>query len=174
MKNSAIKSILILALIIVSNFCIFPGMKAMSASSELADIASYPGIEIAGTGARWGGRIRLNSEDALYSENGKCIFRYDLGLMNTGNTPTGEFGYRIDLSGWKKEETHPGILSNEESITKGVIELKPGKQKLVLKLDNNDQINESDEINNVPFALHVEVKGKCNSENRETSIIATK
>lgn len=159
-----------MALLIISNLCITAG----AASNELPDLAGYPGIEIAGTRAQWGGKVKINAEDADYNQNGRCVFRYDLGLINQGNTPTGEFGYRINSGGLSKTQTHPGVQANEAISTVGQIELKPGKQKLVIKLDNEEQITESDETNNMPFALLVDVKGKCNSDNKAKSMIATK
>lgn len=159
-----------LTLLIIANLFL-----AISASSnELPDLAGYPGIEIAGKKAHWGERIKVDASDAAYSENGRCVFRYDLGLVNLGSTYTGEFGYRINSAGWSKTETHPGVDANEKTSVVGEIELKPGKQKVVIKLDNNDQIAESDELNNMPFALQIEVKGNCNADSRSKSIVATK
>ena len=170
MKKLTLQSIQILTLLIIANLSL-----AISASSnEIADLAGYPGIEIAGKKAQWGERIKINAHDAEYSENGKCVFRYDLGLVNLGNTSTGEFAYRINSSGWSKTETHPGVEANEETSAIGEIELKTGKQKLVVKLDNKDQVAESDELNNMPFALLIDVKGKCNSGNKSNSMLATK
>ena len=63
---------------------------------------------------------------------------------------------------------------NEKTSAIGDIELRSGKQKVVIKLDNNDQITESDELNNMPFALQIDVKGKCSSDNKSNSVIATK
>ncbi|MEM7008787.1 MAG: hypothetical protein AAF462_06580 [Thermodesulfobacteriota bacterium] len=170
MKNLNLKSVQIAALLIISNLCI----TAWAFSNELPDLAGYPGIQIAGKQANWGEKIKIHAQDADYSKDGKCVFRYDLGLVNVGSAPTGEFGYRINSSGWSTSQTHPGVKAYEQTFAIGEIELKPGKQKLVIKLDNNEQITESDEFNNIPFALQIDVKGKCNSENNSESIIATK
>lgn len=168
MKKLTLKSVQILTLLILANL----GLGISASSNELPDIAGYPGIEIAGNQAQWGGRIKIDASDAAYSKNGRCVFRYDLGLTNLGGTSTGEFGYRINSAGWSKTETHPGVDANEKTTAIGEIELKPGKQKVVIKLDNEDQIAESDELNNMPFALQIDVKGKCKSDNK--AMIATK
>ena len=47
-------------------------------------------------------------------------------------------------------------------------------RQLIVKLDNKDQIAESDELNNMPFALEIHVKGKCSSDNEANSVVATK
>lgn len=174
MKNLTLKSVHIIAVFIISNICLIQSITAWAGSYELPDIASSPGIEIAGTDAHWGGGLKIDAKDAEYNKNGKCVFRYGLDLINLGNSPTGEFGYRINVNGWSKTEIHSGVQAKEEIRTTGEIELRPGKQKLVLKLDNKEQIYESDESNNLPFAVLVDVKGKCNSEIKEKSIIATK
>ena len=170
MKELTLRSIKLLAVLIIVNICI-----TMSAfSGELPDLAGYPGIEIAGHKANWGERIKISADDAVYNENGRCVFRYDLGLVNLGSTSTGEFGYRINSGGWSRTQKHPGVEANEKTSAVGEIELKPGKQKVVIKLDNQDQIAESDELNNMPFALEINVKGKCNADSRSKSMIATK
>ena len=170
MKKLTLKSIRLLAVLIITNICI----TLSAASSELPDLAGYPGIEIAGKRALWGERIKIDADNASYYENGKCVFRYDLGLVNLGSSSTGEFGYRINSGGWSKIQTHSGVEANQETNAIGEIELKPGKQKVVIKLDNKDQITESDELNNIPFALEVNVKGKCNADHKSKSVIATK
>ena len=170
MKKLTLQRIQILTLIIIANL----SFAISATSNELPDLAGYQGIEIAGKKANWGERIKINADDAAYNENGKCVFRYDLGLVNLGNTSTGEFGYRINTGGWSKTETHAGVEANERTSAIGEIELKPGKQKVVVKLDNKNEIDESDEINNMPFALQIDVKGKCNSDNGSDSVVATK
>ncbi len=170
MKNLTLQSIQVIALLIFSSLFIAAG----AVSNELPDLAGDPGIEIAGIRAQWGGKVEINAEDADYSKNGRCVFRYDLGLVNQGSAPTGEFGYRINSGGLAKTQTHPGVEANEEITAIGEIELRSGKQKVVIKLDNNDQIEESDELNNMPFALQIDVKGKCDSDIKSKSMIATK
>lgn len=170
MKKLTLKSIQVLTLMIIANLC----LVVSASSDELADLAGYPGIEIGGKKANWGEKIKISAEDAVYNENGRCVFRYDLGLVNLGSASTGEFGYRINSSGWSKSETHPGVEANEKTSAVGEIELKPGKQKVVIKLDNENQIAESDELNNMPFALEINVKGKCNAASSSKSMVATK
>lgn len=138
----------------------------------LPDITSPVGIEIAGERGYWGDAVRLNADDASYTEDGKCVFRYGIELVNSGPAPAGEFSYRLNAGGWSAIVDEYGIGEGGSVTSVGEIALSPGRQKIAIKLDNHENVDELDELNNVPFALRVEVDGDCDKDRENPQLVA--
>ncbi|GEM_PF-2756912 len=179
MKNLIGFAIPALALLFAANFILIKtepswGLDEVAYIGEdaLPDIASPAGIEVGGVRGEWGGYIRIDASDAAYADNGKCVFHYDLELYNRGGVPVDKFDYRLNSGSWSAVSGQPGIGAGGSVSAAGDIALAPGRQKVVIKLDNNENIAESDEVNNVPFALRVDVDGECESAEGDQSILA--
>lgn len=179
MKNLIGLAIPVLALLFAANFILIKtepswGQDEVAYIGEgaLPDIASLAGIEIGGVRGQWGGFIRVSAADAAYVDNGKCVFHYGLGLYNGGGVPAEKFDYRLNAGGWSHTAEHPGIGAGGSVKAEGKITLAPGRHKVVIKLDSGGSVTESDEVNNVPFALRVDVDGECNSPEANEPILA--
>ena len=168
MKNSSTVKFGILAILFLVGFIVTHARPSRAADEilhigggMLPDITSPAGIEIAGERGYWGGALRLDADDASYTEDGKCVFRYGIELVNSGHAPAGEFSYRLNAGGWSAIVKEDGIGEGGSVTSVGEIALSPGRQKIAIKLDNHESVAELDELNNVPFALRVEVDGDC-------------
>lgn len=168
MKNSITVKFGVLAFLLLAGFIVAQA-RPSHATDEilhvdggmLPDITSPVGIEIAGERGYWGDAVRLNADDASYTEDGKCVFRYGIELVNSGPAPAGEFSYRLNAGGWSAIVEEDGIGEGGSVTSVGEIALSSGRQKIALKLDNHESVAELDELNNVPFAIRVEVDGDC-------------
>jgi hypothetical protein len=179
MKSLIVLTIPVLAALFTANFILIKtepswGLDEVAYIGEdaLPDIASYTGIEIGGVRGQWGGFIRVDASDAAYADNGKCVFHYDLELYNRGGVPVDKFDYRLNSGSWSAVSGQPGIGAGGSVSAAGDIALAPGRQKVVIKLDSRESITESDEVNNVPFALRVDVDGECYSPGLNQPILA--
>ena len=65
-----------------------------------------------------------------------------------------------------------GIGEGGSVTAVGEIALSSGRQKIALKLDNHESVAELDELNNVPFALRVEVDGDCDKDRENPQLVA--
>ena len=81
MKNSITVKFGILAFLVLAGFMVAQSRPSLAAdeilyvnSGMLPDITSPVGIEIAGERGYWGDAVRLNADDASYTEDGKCVF----------------------------------------------------------------------------------------------------
>ncbi len=179
MKNSITVKFGILAFLVLAVFIIAWARPSHAAdeilyvdSGMLPDITSPVGIEIAGERGYWGDAVRLNADAASYTEDGKCVFRYGIELVNSGPAPAGEFSYRLNTGGWSAIVEQDGIGEGGSVTSVGEIALSPGRQKIVIKLDNHESVAELDELNNVPFALRVEVDGDCDKDRENPRLVA--
>jgi hypothetical protein len=179
MKSLIILTIPVLAALFAANFILIKtepswGQDEVAYIGEdaLPDIASLAGIEIGGVRGQWGGIIGVSEDEASFTENGKCVFHYHFELSNIGSAQTGDFDYRLNAGSWSYTAEHTGIGAGGSVRAEGRIALAPGRHKVVIKLDNYENITESDEVNNVPFALRVDVDGECNSPEADEPILA--
>lgn len=179
MKNSVTVKLGILAVLLLISFILVDARPSRAADEilyagggMLPDITSPLGIEIADEMGYWGGALRLDANDASYSYGGKCVFRYGIELVNMGTAPAGEFSYRLNAGGWSNVVHEDGIGEGGSIISIGEIALSPGRQKIAIRLDNHEDVDELDELNNVPFALRVEVSGDCGRDRENLPFVA--
>lgn len=180
MKNSITPKLGILAVLFLAGFILSHASPSRAADEillhtgggMLPDITSPLGIDIAGEMGYWGGALRLDADDASYTDGGKCVFRYGIELVNSGSAPTGEFSYRINAGGWSNIVNEDGIGEGGSVTSIGEIALSPGKQKIAIRLDNSEDVAELDELNNVPFALRAEVSGDCEKNRENPPLVA--
>ncbi len=180
MKNSITVKFGVLAFLLLAGFLAAQARSSHAADEiihvdgggMLPDITSPVGIEIAGERGYWGDAVRLNADDASYTDDGKCVFRYGIELVNSGHAPAGEFSYRLNAGGWSSIVDEDGIGEGGGVTSVGEIALSPGRQKIAIKLDNYESVNELDELNNVPFALRVEVDGDCDKDRENPQLVA--
>ncbi len=132
-----------------------------SANIALPDLSTHPGIEISGLKANWGETIILDASSATGTHEGMCVFPYKVDIWNLGTAHTGAFQYRLKSGPWSILEGHPGLPAGGFTQAQGHIGLKPGKQEVIVGLDNMNQIAESNENNNIPKAVVVKLKGNC-------------
>ncbi|MCL4243814.1 MAG: hypothetical protein KJ002_01580, partial [Candidatus Dadabacteria bacterium] len=142
MKNSITVKFGILAVLLLAGFILVKARPSRAADEilqigggMLPDITSPVGIEIAGERGYWGSAIRLNADDASYTEDGKCVFGYGIELVNSGPAPAGEFSYRLNAGGWSAIVEEDGIEEGGSVTSVGEIALSPGRQKIAIKLD---------------------------------------
>lgn len=136
-------------------------VSGKTATIALPDLSTHPGIEVAGLHANWGETIVLDASLAAGTHKGMCVFPYKVDIWNLGNAHTGAFEYRLKSGTWSILEGHPGLAAGGFTQAQGHIGLKPGKQKVLVGLDNMNQIVESNENNNIPQAVTVKLKGNC-------------
>lgn len=178
MKNSNTVKLGILTVLLLAGFMVARARplhaadEILYAGGVLPDITSPLGIEIASERGYWGGALSLNAADASYTENDKCVFRYGIELVNSGPAPAGEFSYRLNAGGWSAIVEEDGIGEGGSVTSVGEITLSPGRQKIAIKLDNHESVAELDELNNVPFALRIEVNGDCNKARENPRFVA--
>ena len=179
MKSLIVLTIPVLAALLAANFILMKtgpswGQDEVAYIGEnaLPDITSLEGIEIGGVRGEWGGFIQVSAADAVYVDNGKCIFPYDFELLNFGGVPAEKFDYRLNAGSWSHTAEHPGIGAGGSVNAEGRIALAPGRHKVVIKLDSGGSVTESDEVNNIPFALRVDVDGECDSPEADEPILA--
>lgn len=135
--------------------------KIKSANIALPDLSTHPGIEVGGLHVNWGQTIILDAGSATGTHEGMCVFPYKVDIWNLGTAHTGAFQYRLKSGPWSILEGHPGIAAGGFTQAQGHIGLKPGKQKVLIGLDNMNQIAELNENNNIPQAVTVKLKGNC-------------
>jgi hypothetical protein len=74
------------------------------------------------------------------------------------------FEYELQRGTWSLVEDHPGLAANQTIKAQGKIALVPGSQKVTLTLDQVYNLAESNEKNNTPAALTVNVIGDCGAK----------
>lgn len=174
MKNTIPSIYLLMTVLYAFVLIILCAELSLAADKALPDIASPYGIEIGGVRGKWGGVVRISADNAYVDDVGRCVFDYGLELINKGGAPTEEFEYRLNAGGWSSISKQSAMESGEWISSSGSIALSPGKHKIVVKLDNNDSLNESDEMNNAPLALRVEIDGECEALSAELPLLADK
>lgn len=174
MKNSIASIYLIMIALYALALLVICAEFSLAGGRNLPDIASPYGIEIGGVRGEWGGVIRINADNAYRTDDGRCVFDYGLELINAGGAPAGNFDYRLNADGWSAVSAQSALEAGEWTNSSGRIALSPGKHKVVVKLDNNDNLDESDEMNNAPLALRVEIDGECESRVEDQPILADK
>lgn len=132
-----------------------------SANIALPDLSTHPGIEVGGLKANWGETIILDAGSATGTFKDMCVFPYKVDIWNLGTAHTGAFEYRLKAGPWSILEGHPGLSAGGFTQAQGHIGLKPGKQEVIIGLDNMNQIVELNENNNIPQAVTIKLKGNC-------------
>lgn len=174
MKNTIPSIYLLMTVLYAFVLIVLCAELSLAADKALPDLASPYGIEIGGVRGEWGGVVRISADNAYMDDDGRCVFDYGLELINKGGAPTGEFEYRLNAGGWSSVSAQSAMEAGEWTNSSGSIALSPGKHKVVVKLDNNDILNESDEMNNAPLALRVEIDGECEALSADQPILADK
>jgi hypothetical protein len=130
---------------------------------QLPDLTSAAQLTVAGKHTvAWGGAVTLTDADARAANDGVCQVAFEHEMRNAGGAASGGFSRR-----WNNEGQAAGPASTAPAIAAGgavkrvdTLSLKPGVNKLVLGLDNLNQVQESNENNNV-VALTVTINGNC-------------
>jgi hypothetical protein len=128
-----------------------------------SDLTSSRGISIGATLVPWGGSIVLDESDALFRANGRCAFRISYDVTNTGHRPTGPFkNFLTTPLNTVAINASAGLAAGETRMVETQSFLVPGTYGLVLRLDAENALTESNEANNGYF-IKVELKGQCRS-----------
>jgi hypothetical protein len=130
---------------------------------QLPDLESAARLRIAGKHTvAWGGSIVLTDADARTAANGVCQVAFEHEIRNVGTVATSEFSRR-----WNNEGKAGGISASAPSIPAGgaltrvdILALERGVNKLLMGLDNLNQVKEGNKNNNV-YALTVTMNGTC-------------
>jgi hypothetical protein len=130
---------------------------------QLPDLTSAAQLTVAGKHTvAWGGAVTLTDADARAAKDGMCQVAFEHEMRNAGGAASGGFSRR-----WNNEGQAAGPASTAPAIAAGgavkrvdTLSLKPGVNKLVLGLDNLNQVQESNENNNI-VALTVTINGNC-------------
>jgi hypothetical protein len=129
----------------------------------LPDLTSASQVRVAGKyQVGWGESITVKASDARRMHNGLCDFAIAHDLLNTGTAGAGAFSRR-----WLNQQnpvtftaTYPPVPAGGSVSRVDTLGLRPGVNRLILALDNLDQVKESNEKNNL-FRLVIEVTGSC-------------
>ena len=146
-------------------------MQVMSATLP-SDITSADQLTVAGQVLRWGSSVTVDAGLALVknlSNSGLCAFPVDVTAQNLGLGATGAF-----TSAWTNNAVPGRWPHNWISIEpqgarteRDVLALKPGDNQLQLMLDDTNQVQESNENNNI-FRVKVRVTGSCTAASLTT------
>lgn len=155
------------AALVLAILLTFPGAAA---SAGGVDLASGDGVTIGGADGkfvRWGGSVVLSDADAMVRVNGRCAFRVSYGMHNKGNSVTGQFkNYLVANGAAVAVNGQLTLAGSERRQVDARPYMTPGSYELVLKLDAEDSLAESNEANN-RAAIHVTVKGRCDGGQAE-------
>ncbi len=141
---------------------------ASSAQAMHVDVTSTKGITlggaIGGAGGKfvpWGGSVVLDERDALVRASGRCAFNVNYDMQNDGDTATAPFKNVLQV--------HDTPVAINSALTLGAGQSKqistqpyftPGTFVLALKLDADNALAESNELNNM-VSVTVTLNGKC-------------
>jgi hypothetical protein len=145
-----------------------PGAAAVDPSPkpgavELPDLHSGAQVVVAGMHAvSWGGSVQVSDAVARAASSGICQVAFEHQIRNGGAS-----GSAASSRQWTIEGTPDGLADPTPAIAAGgslarvdTLPLRPGVNKLRLKLDSLEQVAEANENNNV-YALVVTVSGLC-------------
>jgi hypothetical protein len=133
-----------------------------------ADITSSNGITIGGAvggaGGKfvpWGGTVTLAESDAFIKSNGHCAFNVAYGMGNAGTAPTGLFKNWIVANGTAVAvNSNLALDAGQTQLVYTQPYLPQGSYELALRLDAENAVAESNELNN-NFTVHVNFDGLC-------------
>jgi hypothetical protein len=137
--------------------------RPVSVVAVSPDITSNPQLTIAGTTAKWGEAITIDSRSAERTNNGRCLFTVKFWAQNIGKNNTGEFISvlgDIELPAKWGQQRWSNLSPGAYDSRSAVVDLKPGQNILVLTLDSTNKVAESNKANNV-FRLPVTLRGAC-------------
>jgi hypothetical protein len=153
---------------VLSAFLCFVAANTSAATVSQADITSKNGITIGGAiggaGGKfvpWGGSVTLTEADAFIKSNGHCAFNVAYDMVNTGSAPTAVFKNWLVAKGTTvaiNSNLSLGASSSKLIYTQPY--LPQGTYELALRLDAENSVAESNEINNI-LAVKVNFEGAC-------------
>ncbi|MBD3797595.1 MAG: hypothetical protein IE887_07625 [Campylobacterales bacterium] len=126
------------------------------------DITVFGAPKIAGKKVQWGRSIKLNSStDKLKKVDGFCEVPVDYVIYNSGTDAANTFRINWNVSGVVFVTRNlSSLTSNMKRNEKDTFMVKPGRNMIKLKLDDLNQLKESNEANN-EFKLTIELTGDC-------------
>lgn len=131
-----------------------------------SDIVSNGGIRIGSAFVPWGGSVVLDEGDALLRANGRCAFRFSYLVANNGKQPTGPFkNFLTTTTPQNTVAINPtaGLAAGESRQVSTQSFLVPGSYGLILRLDAENTLAESNESNNGYF-INIVLKGQCQGQ----------
>lgn len=144
-------------------FALASGAQAIS-----VDVTSTKGITlggaIGGAGGKfvpWGGSVVLDEKDALVRANGRCAFNVNYDMQNNGDSATAAFKNVLQ---WRDAVVaiNSGLVlaAGQSRQISTQPYLAPGTSILSLRLDADNALAESNELNNT-VAMTVTLNGTC-------------
>lgn len=133
---------------------------------KMPDITSSGGMKINGKHVPWGGTLDISETDATKAAGGTCTYSdiyYD--VENAGSAAAGPFtnrwysGYQAHVEVGTQSDLmlQPGEM---QRLRTQELHMVPGANPVVLVLDADNEVNESNENNN-RLSVTVNVHGKC-------------
>ncbi|MFA7281196.1 MAG: M12 family metallo-peptidase [Sterolibacterium sp.] len=109
----------------------------------------------------WGGTQTVSLADAFMKDYGKCALNVTYGHYNKGDVATDAFTDRLYVDG--KMTAQPNfqtLAAHDSAFINTQMLLLPGAHKLMLSLDDDNRVSESDEGNN-QTAIIYNLRGDC-------------
>jgi CARDB len=130
----------------------------------LADLALTRSFKLSSINIPWGESGEVLATNAVSKTMGKCVFRYRYSTRNQGQMAASPATNRIFLGTQNgsvlASATLPALAKNAQASSIGEVALKPGVSMLYVRVDAANQVNESDESNNLR-RVRVTVQGDC-------------
>jgi hypothetical protein len=154
--------------VILSAFVGLAVGNAAAGTVAQPDITSKNGITIGGAiggaGGKfvpWGGTVTLAESDAFIKSNGHCAFNVAYDMGNAGTVATGLFKNWIVASGTTVAiNSNLALNAGETKLIYTQPYLPQGSYELALRLDVENTVAESNELNN-NFTIRVNFSGLC-------------
>lgn len=148
-----------------------PGqLRSTVGKRPLPELVFMGGVYLGGKLVTAGGTITLSKERAIKVKNGKCVFNTHYKIKNAGPVATpSKFRNRIRVDGAVNSTVPDPAFSPGATLNAGITmtmvhntKLKPGMHSVVVSIDDDTNVLESNETNN-KLSFRVRVKGSCKS-----------
>ena len=132
------------------------------ATAALPDLASAPFIIIAGKNVSWGTGASVEAHQARTAAGGVCEFPVQHNVRNMGKAASGPFQttFSAGTPAGSFSRQWPSIGPGQTNTQTDILRLRSGSNTLVLHIDPNNQVRESNKSNN-QYRATIQVNGKC-------------
>jgi hypothetical protein len=138
-----------------------------------ADLALLPELRLGGQDARWGRRMQLHAGLGQRGPNGRCVFKLEFEVVNSGLVSSGATRHSLRLAPpgpltamppaahaavWEVEQ--PTLAAGARQRFRSQVELAPGRVWLQVSLDSAERVPERVEDNN-QRRVRIDLVGPC-------------
>jgi len=136
-------------------------------ATALPDLTADPQVLIGGGRTAWGQQVTLTADQAQKKEQGTCFFPIQYGVSNSGTAAAGPFYgvWNNTLVPTPVGRNWTGLAAGAKATHTDLLPLKPGNNAITLTLDQRQQVQESNENNNL-FRINLLLSGSCDLPQR--------